>query len=90
MESLARRYLALNLPCPFLDDDACSIYDHRLTPCRQYWVTSKPKLCAGPFTNNVRSVPVWPLVRDCVVRECAKFTGDLPRTVPLAFLPGIR
>ena len=88
VESLARRYLALDLSCPFLEDGDCSIYEHRPTPCRQYWVTSDAELCTDPFTNNARPVPVWPRVRDRLVRECAKITGDPPRTVPLAFLPG--
>ncbi len=88
VESLARRYLALDLPCPFLADDACSIYEHRPTTCRQCWATSKPELCADPFTNNVRAVPIWPRVRDRLVRECAKLTGDPPRTVPLSFVLG--
>ena len=83
---MARAYLKLDAPCPFLEDGACSIYEHRPTPCRQYWVTTDPELCADPFTNNVRAVPTWPMVRDRLVRECAEITGEPPTMVVLACL----
>ncbi len=87
MESLSRRYLALDVACPFLDDGACSIYEDRPTPCRQHGVTSGADLCVDPFSNNVRAVAVWPLVRDRLVWECAQITGEPPRMLPLAFRP---
>src|SRR5215831_17558480 len=35
----ARRYFRLGLACPFLEDDACSIYEDRPSACRRYLVT---------------------------------------------------
>lgn len=86
LDRLSRRYLALGQACPFLEGGTCSIYENRPTPCRQHCVTSDPVLCADPFASNVRAVPLWPLVRDRLVRECAEITGEPPRMVPLAFV----
>jgi Fe-S-cluster containining protein len=36
----AQRYFRLGLVCPFLEDDACSIYEDRPFVCREYLVTS--------------------------------------------------
>jgi Fe-S-cluster containining protein len=66
---LARRYLALGIACPFLEDEACSIYDERPIACRQYVVVSPPEHCAT-LSEGVRALapaggaaqgwtPVW-------------------------------
>src|ERR1044072_10056443 len=52
----ARRYATLSLACPFLLDDACSIYAERPFVCRQYLVTSAPELCKAPLDNPVRPI----------------------------------
>jgi Fe-S-cluster containining protein len=56
--SVVRRYMALRLTCPFLENDACGIYDDRPFVCRQYLVTSPPALCDGPLDNPVKPVAV--------------------------------
>jgi len=53
----AMQYFNLRLTCPFLEDDACSIYDARPFTCREYYVTSPPELCADPIGNPVETVP---------------------------------
>jgi Fe-S-cluster containining protein len=52
----AQRYFRLGLVCPFLEDDACGIYEDRPFVCRQYLVTSPPELCRDPFTNPVEVI----------------------------------
>jgi Fe-S-cluster containining protein len=46
----SRRYFRVGVPCPFLEDESCSIYPERPLACREYHVTSPPALCAtlGP------------------------------------------
>jgi Fe-S-cluster containining protein len=56
--AIAQAYFALQLACPFLQDDACSIHPHRPFVCRQYLVGSDPALCADPFANPVEVIPV--------------------------------
>ena len=52
------RYLGLELACPFLEDDACSIYAERPSACREYLVSSPKELCARPLTEPVQAVPI--------------------------------
>jgi Fe-S-cluster containining protein len=51
-------YFALRLPCPFLEDESCSIHPDRPLVCREYLVTSPAELCAGPAQEGVTPVPV--------------------------------
>jgi Fe-S-cluster containining protein len=51
-------YFALRVPCPFLEDESCSIHPDRPLVCREYLVTSPAGLCAGPVQEGVTPVPV--------------------------------
>src|SRR5262249_12654648 len=52
----ARRYFRLGLACPFLEDDACSIYEDRPLICREYLVTSPAERCRDPFATPVEGI----------------------------------
>lgn len=51
-------YFALAIPCPFLEEESCSIHPERPLVCREYLVTSPAELCAGPVQEGVTPVPV--------------------------------
>lgn len=51
-------YFALGIPCPFLEEESCSIHPERPLVCREYLVTSPAELCAGPQQEGVMPVPV--------------------------------
>ena len=55
---LSIAYFALGVPCPFLEDESCSIHADRPLVCREYLVTSPAELCAGPTQDGVTPVPV--------------------------------
>jgi Fe-S-cluster containining protein len=55
---LSTTYFALGMPCPFLEEESCSIHEERPLICREYLVTSPPDLCAGPRQEGVTPVPV--------------------------------
>lgn len=54
-EDASRRYFQARIPCPFLEDGACSIYAERPSPCREYSVTSPPEECAT-LSTEVRAI----------------------------------
>jgi len=56
--ALSVAYFALGVPCPFLEDESCSIHADRPLVCREYLVTSPAALCAGPAQDGVTPVPV--------------------------------
>lgn len=47
-----KRYWALELPCPFLIENACAIYPYRPFICRQYCVSSDPEHCGNVFKKD--------------------------------------
>ena len=53
---LGRDYLKLQIPCPFLEDQACSIHPQRPIRCREYLVTSPAEFCAGPEAQQITRV----------------------------------
>lgn len=59
-EEMTRRsanYFRLMIPCPFLEDESCSIYEDRPLKCREYLVTSPAEYCATPESGNVEGLP---------------------------------
>ena len=81
--SLARSYMALELHCPFLTNDACGIYTDRPLVCRHYLVTSPPELCADPTTNPIVGVPIPFGLPRALMRAMEPRTGEPEHTVPL-------
>jgi Fe-S-cluster containining protein len=82
------QYFRQGIPCPFLEEESCSIYPDRPIACREYLVTSPPEHCAEPATDAVRGVQL-PLK---VWTALARFDKVLPsaqtiRWVPLILAP---
>jgi Fe-S-cluster containining protein len=55
---LSAAYFAARIPCPFLEDESCSIHPERPLVCREYLVTSPAELCAGERQEGVTPVAV--------------------------------
>ena len=55
-EDTSRRYFEAGIPCPFLENEACTIYSERPMICREYHVTTPASLCASR-SPEVRDVP---------------------------------
>ncbi|MGD9852342.1 MAG: YkgJ family cysteine cluster protein [Nitrospirales bacterium] len=57
-ELINRAYYALRLPCIFLEDEICSIYEHRPAGCRGHLVSSPPELCQDSEKNPVEGLHI--------------------------------
>jgi len=79
----AMQYFDLKLACPFLEDDACSIYPARPFTCREYFVTTPPDLCTDPIGNPVRTVPGIVQAVQANGATAAAFLGSVGFAVPL-------
>jgi Fe-S-cluster containining protein len=53
-------YFRLGIACPFLEDESCSIYEHRPLRCREYLVTSPPENCAPGHPGKIDRPPMPP------------------------------
>ena len=83
LDPINRAYYALRLPCIFLENDACSIYEHRPAACREYLVTSPAELCQDTEKNPVQVLHI-PLRAGTVLSVLwAELTGGPIRLMPL-------
>lgn len=56
--TLTAEYYYERVPCPFLEDESCSIHADRPLICREYLVTSPPENCAEPSPETVKRVGI--------------------------------
>src|SRR5262249_15943606 len=66
--AVGRDYFQQGIPCPFLEEESCSIHPDRPITCREYLVTSPAGNCAQPTSGAVRTIPFpfkmwWALAR---------------------------
>jgi Fe-S-cluster containining protein len=54
----AVEYFHLGIPCPFLEEESCSIHLDRPLACREFLVTSPAEHCAHPEKEKVQRVPL--------------------------------
>lgn len=69
VSELGLEYFRLGIPCPFLEEEACSIHPQRPLTCREYLVTSPAEHCAAPSAETIRCLPlpgkVWVAAMRC-------------------------
>jgi Fe-S-cluster containining protein len=81
-------YFALGMPCPFLEEESCSIYDERPLICREYVVVSPPENCARPRWTGVEVLRPLLEVWRSFSRAAAPRTDGRLEWVPLVLAPG--
>jgi Fe-S-cluster containining protein len=79
----ANPYFALGIPCPFLEQESCSIHPDRPSVCREYLVTSSPDNCARMDGAGVKRVPVPSTVSSALFRFNPGSETVDPRVMPL-------
>jgi Fe-S-cluster containining protein len=83
LDAINRAYYALRLPCPFLEDEVCSIYESRPAACRELLVTSPADLCRDIERNPVAALPV-PLRMSTILSQAwAEVQGEPARLIAL-------
>lgn len=81
-DALARQYFRLNIPCPFLEEESCSIHPERPLVCREYLVTSDPVHCTTQAPGAVKLVPYLSVTR-AVGHAARKLTEASTDGIPL-------
>jgi len=83
IDEVSKRYFKLQIPCPFLEDESCSIYPDRPLVCREYHVTSSAEHCAALYQSPVEKVDLPLHMGDVLASTVARFTGIRDQTIPL-------
>ncbi len=55
-QALGADYFRLAMPCPFLEEESCSIHPERPVSCREFLVTSPAEHCAKVRDENVQPI----------------------------------
>jgi Fe-S-cluster containining protein len=86
-QSFSGDYFQLGIPCPFLEDESCSIYEDRPLSCREYLVSSSAEHCARPTAQTIRMIPLATRVSSALFKLCKRPDVDHGRWVPLIMAP---
>lgn len=87
--AIAKEYFRMQMPCPFLEDESCSIHPNRPVACREYNVTSPPELCAdaGNYSSGIAKVRMPLPLSAPLARLTAHLTDTKARLIPLTLVP---
>ena len=83
LEPINRAYYRLRHPCPFLENEMCSIYEARPAACRELLVTSPAALCDNLAENPVEPLPVPVRIGTVLGLLWAAVSDSAPRLIPL-------
>jgi len=75
-------YFRQGIPCPFLENESCSIYLERPIACREYLVITPPENCANLNPDGIKCVKV----RGDVTKAMEQICGDDP-AAPRKWVP---
>lgn len=56
LESAVLEYFYQGIPCPFLENESCSIHENRPLSCREFLVTSPAENCDHPTAETIKKV----------------------------------
>lgn len=84
-EKVVMEYFHEGIPCPFLEDESCSIHQDRPLACREYLVTSPAENCASPTAVTIKMVNL--LVKPS---ESLRHVGRSENLQKIGFVPMIR
>jgi Fe-S-cluster containining protein len=85
---LAIDYFHAGVPCPFLEDESCSIHSIRPLSCREYLVTSPAELCKDPSIHDVSGLQLPLKLSRVLFAFGEQLAQDRRGWIPLVFLLG--
>ena len=76
-------YFEQGIPCPFLEEESCSIHDDRPLSCREYLVVSPAANCARPTPSTIDCVKMPVKVSNAIGHLEPDTTNTSPPWIPL-------
>ena len=83
LDPINQSYYALRIPCPYLKDEICSIYEARPAACRELLVTSPAELCQDMVQNPIAPLPISMRIGSILGLLWGTLTSSPPRLIPL-------
>jgi Fe-S-cluster containining protein len=82
-DDVSRRYWSLQIACPFLEDEACIVYDDRPMVCREYHVTTPVAYC-DTFDARTRGIDRPVRMSEVLAGTVGRVAGLDDKCIPLA------
>jgi Fe-S-cluster containining protein len=82
-DNVSRRYHALQIACPFLENEACSIYEQRPMVCREYHVVTPKEYCAT-LDKRTQAIPWFVRLSEVLAEAGRAIVGGTSASIPLA------
>jgi Fe-S-cluster containining protein len=82
-DNVSRRYHALQIACPFLESESCSIYEQRPMVCREYHVVTPKEYCAT-LDPRTQSIPWFVRLSEVLAEAGRAIVGGTSASIPLA------
>ncbi|MEO7097247.1 MAG: YkgJ family cysteine cluster protein [Polyangiales bacterium] len=82
-DNVSRRYHALQIACPFLENEACSIYEQRPMVCREYHVVSPKEYCAT-LDPRTEAIPWYVRLSEVLAEAGRAIVGGSSASIPLS------
>jgi Fe-S-cluster containining protein len=83
LHALSLAYFRMGVPCPFLEEESCSIHPYRPSICREYLVTSPAEHCADLGRRRIARVPVSVRMSEALSRVTARLFDTEPVVIPM-------
>lgn len=83
LQALGRAYFQQKIPCPFLENESCGIYEQRPTVCREYHVTTPAENCTKLYQVEVERVDPAVRMVEVLARTTDRTEGIGVVTIPL-------
>jgi Fe-S-cluster containining protein len=75
-EAITNEYFHQQVPCPFLVNESCSIYEVRPSMCREYLVNSPAENCKSPGEGGISRLPVCVRLSEALARTWASMSNE--------------
>lgn len=83
---MAIDYFRAGVPCPFLENESCSIHPIRPLVCREYLVTSPAELCRDPSAHQISPIHLPLRASSALYKMGQELTRETRGWIPLIFL----
>jgi Fe-S-cluster containining protein len=83
-QRLGVAWFSLQIACPFLEDEACGIYEDRPLVCREHQVTSPAAACSRLFREPADRIELPVRLGAALARAAERVTGVSTAMIPLA------
>ena len=82
-QRLGAAWFSLQIACPFLENESCSIYESRPLVCREYQVTSPSEGCSRLYRTPVERIEMSVHLVQSLARATAEIAGVQVATIPI-------